>query len=243
MATSSPTTPSAIDAPVEKASAPGIMNLATTYAAEAQALSEQMVTRLPAQVLATLDADAKHLDAIDFQSRIVQPGQLAPAFALKNQRGEVVSLERLLAEGPVVLAFYRGEWCPYCNLQLRGYQRSIAEIRALGARLVAVSPQTPDHSLSMAEKNDLDFDVLSDPGNDVASSFGLVFTMPASTREIYLDLGNDLAEYNGESTWELPAPGTFVIARDGTTVFARADGDYRKRTEPAEILEVLARLR
>ncbi len=154
-----------------------------SYDTEAEALRAQMVTRVPARLLAMLDADADYLSSIDFQARIVQPGQNAPAFALRNQRGDVVSLDDLLADGPVVLAFYRGEWCPYCNLQLRGYQRIIPEIRARGARLVAVSPQTPGHSLSMAEKNGLDFDVLSDPDNVVARSFGLVFTIPASMQD------------------------------------------------------------
>ena len=228
--------------PNTKGTSVAITDQTTSYTAQVQALREQLVTRVPAELLATFDADAERLSTIDFQSRVVQPGRTAPTFSLENQRGTIISLDSLLAEGPVVLAFYRGEWCPYCNLQLRAYQSVLREIRAKGARLVAVSPQSPDHSLSIAEKNELAFDVLSDPGNSVARTYGLVFSIPASMRDAYLNVGNDLSTFNGESSWELPAPGTFVIARDGTIAFARVDGDYRKRTEPAEIIEALSRL-
>ena len=140
----------------------------------------------------------------------------------------------------MVLTFYRGTWCPYCNLALRAYQRALPDIQALGAQLVAISPQIPDESLSMVEKNDLAFPVLSDQGNNVGRQYGLVFAFDAETRERYLGMGNDLVHYNGNDAWELPMPGTFVVGQDGIIKLAWAKADYTQRLEPAEILAALA---
>jgi peroxiredoxin len=126
---------------------------------------------------------------------------------------------------------------------LRAYQQRLPEIRACGAQLVAISPQRPDQSLSMAEKNALEFEVLSDEGNRVARQFGLVFPLVERLRQIYTDVGGiDLRVYNGDDSWELPLPGTFVIARDGTVQLAYVDADYTRRLEPVEIIESLQRL-
>lgn len=173
----------------------------------------------------------------------VKQGDKAPDFALPNVNGETVQLSQLLAKGPVVLIFYRGGWCPYCNLALRSYQAILSEIQLAGATLVAVSPQTPDNSLSASEKWELSFPVLSDNDNTVARAYGLVFTVPSEVLGIYQKIGIDLLKANGNDKWELPIPGSYVIAQDGTITLAFIDPDYTHRLEPAAILTALDQLK
>jgi peroxiredoxin len=152
-----------------------------------------------------------------------------------------VLLSALLRKGPVVLIFYRGEWCPYCNLQLRTFQAHLDQIAALGAQLVAVSPQTPDHSLSMAEKNDLGFLVLSDVGAKAIDRYGLKYEVDAETRALFNAVGNDVAAHNGPGGWVLPATATFVIGVDGAVRYANVRGNWTERAEPADVLAALSR--
>jgi peroxiredoxin len=178
---------------------------------------------------------------VDFAARAAKVGEAAPEFTLPDQTGEQVSLRGALDQGPVVLTFYRGEWCPYCNLQLRTYQGALEEFGKRGVRLIAVSPQTPDHSLSMAEKNKLEFSVLSDAGNATARAYGLVYEIDETMRETYLKVGTDPLDFNGgdRRSWELPATATYAISAGGLIVFARVDGDFRNRTEPVDVLNAL----
>jgi len=154
-----------------------------------------------------------------------------------------VRLSELLQHGPVVVAFYRGGWCPYCNLELRALQKSLTEIQKLGAQLVAISPQTPDSSLSTQQKDELQFRVLSDKHSAVARQFGLVFTLPEEIRTIYKGFGHDIAARNGDDSFELPFPATYVIGQARTIHFAFVNADYTKRAQPAAILKVLRELR
>ena len=154
----------------------------------------------------------------------------------------MIALPEALHSGAVVLAFYRGGWCPYCDLQLRAYQSALPTIVQLGARLIAVSPQLPDGSLSTAEKNRLEFDVLSDVGNGVARSFGLVYSLPEELREALRSNGKDLTGINGDESWELPVPATFVIAPDRRVMLAHVDVDYRRRLAPEDIIAALRSL-
>jgi peroxiredoxin len=163
----------------------------------------------------------------------------APDFSLPNTAGEQVTLSTLLVSGPAVVTFYRGGWCPYCNLQLRAYQAILPEISALGARLVAISPQLPDRSYETAEKNLLGFDVLSDAGNHVARDFGLVYSVPDELRAVFLSIDKALPGINGDDSWELPIPATYVMAEDRRIALAFLDVDYRNRLEPDEILTSL----
>ena len=189
-------------------------------------------------MLATFDREIEALVRSGIAASGLRAGVLAPDFTLPNVDGRPVTLYALLAQGPVVLTFYRGEWCPYCNLQLRAYQAGLPQIRELGARLVAVSPQTPDNSLTTAEKKGLTFPVLSDAGNAVARRYGLVFSLSQTLRAV----SADLPAYNGDDSWELPMPGTFVIAPDGTVQLAFVDVDWTRRLEPAAILDALRQL-
>ncbi len=173
---------------------------------------------------------------------VLAVGDAAPDFDLPSVRGRMIALSKALHDGPVVLAFYRGGWCPYCDLQLRAYQSALPTIVDLGARLIAVSPQLPDGSLSTAEKNGLEFDVLSDVGNGVARSFGLVYSLPEELREALRSNGKDLTGINGDESWELPVPATIVIAPDRRVTLAHIDVDYRRRLAPEDIIAALRSL-
>ncbi|WP_420455109.1 peroxiredoxin-like family protein [Rubrivirga sp.] len=171
-------------------------------------------------------------------------GDRAPDFELPDAMGQTVRLQDLLVDGPVVLTFYRGAWCPYCNTQLRDYQDALAQVEATGARLVAVSPQSPDSSMSMAERNDLAYPVLSDAGGEISSAYGLLFQVDDETRARYHAVGVDLERYAGaapgtDAAWALPVPATYVIDRSGTIRAAFVEADYTQRASPRQILDAL----
>jgi len=168
-------------------------------------------------------------------------GDSAPDFELKNALNQPVKLSALLQGGPVVLTWYRGGWCPYCNIQLRYLQSYLPQFKAAGGTLVALSPELPDKSLDTTEKNNLEFEVLTDYNNEVARQFRIAFTLNDELIEIYNDF-HKLETYNGVATNELPVPATYVIGTDGIIKYAFVNTDYRKRAEPAEILEVLKNL-
>jgi peroxiredoxin len=193
----------------------------------------------PPEVLAGLAAEIKKLAESGIARHALQVGAKAPDFTLPDAHGKPVTLSALLAEGPAVVTFYRGGWCPFCDLQLRAYQGVLRAIHALGAELVAVSPQTPDYALSDVEKKQLTFPVLTDKGNRVARDFKLVFTLSDALRELQTHFGSVLPKFNGDESWELPMPGTFVLDRHGIVRFASVDPNWMVRVEPAVILEAL----
>lgn len=169
-------------------------------------------------------------------------GDLAPLFDLPNQQGMQISLERRLRNGPVIIVFYRGAWCPYCNLTLRFYQRELHRITKIGGSLIAISPQLPDRSLQTAEENSLGFDVLSDVGSAVAATYHVAFRLPPALRDLYQEIGHPLPESNGGGQWTLPVPGTFVIGSDRRLLLTHIDPDYRNRLEPSLAIDALATL-
>jgi len=170
-------------------------------------------------------------------------GEKAPNFELPNPEGKTISLATLLDKGPVVVTFYRGSWCPYCNLQLRALQASLAEIHALGATLVAISPEVPDDSMSTNEINSLGFSVLTDQDATVASHYGVAWEVPAFLIEhMEVDRKLDLKKINNGNGSILPIPATFVVGTNGLVQWSYVDVDYRTRAEPEEILEALKKL-
>lgn len=213
-------------------------NQNTTLEQQMQAFQAQLATQAP-QAVEQFRQHINTLMASGAATNVLQVGEKAPAFVLPDALGHQVSLTGLLQQGPVVVTFYRGEWCPYCNLQLRAYQQILPQIKELGASLIAISPQTPDHSLSLSEKHELAFSVLSDQGNQVARQFGLVHSIEEQTRSLLKSLGADIPAFNGDESWELPVPGTFIISRDGTIRLTYADADYTHRLEPSTLLESL----
>jgi peroxiredoxin len=194
-----------------------------------------------------LQANAQTLSdlvASGLSASALREGDVAPDFSLPDARGHVVALKTLLDHGPVVISFYRGGWCPFCNLELRSLQRVLPEIVQMGASLVAISPQLPDNSLSTQEKNQLRFPVLSDVGNIEAKRFGIVFTLPTVLVEANRATGRDLVEINGEAgAAQLPMPATFVIDKSGVIRLAFVEEDWSKRLDPDIVVDTLRGLR
>lgn len=201
--------------------------------------AKDFAAKVPAEVRQVMDEAGEDVNAIFASQTHLDVGDQIPEFTLSDARGNSVAVGDLLANGPLVVAFYRGGWCPYCNLELRALQAALPEFKARGAELVAISPETPDASLSTAEKNELEFTVLSDVGAKVAEQFGLVFTLPESLRPVYEQFGIDVPAHNGDDTFQLPVPATYVIGTDGSIKFAFANPDYRQRAEPSLILAAL----
>ena len=170
----------------------------------------------------------------------IKVGQKATSFELPDPTGNSISLEALLAKGPVVLTFYRGGWCPYCNLQLRALQARLEDIQALGATLVAVSPQVPDGSMTQDEISEIDFVVLSDQDAKVASQYGIAWEVPDFLLDhMRVDRNLDLETINNGNGSVLPIPATFVLNSDGVVTWRFVDVDYRTRAEPDDIINAL----
>lgn len=210
-----------------------------TLAIDLQTQRESFLSTIPQSTQTLMQEATTALEQSRILEKILTLGDTIPYFSLPNATGEIVNMRELLAQGPVVIAFYRGGWCPYCNLELRALQQALASIQGTGATLVAISPETPDNSLTTQEKNELEFQVLSDRDNQVAREFGLVFRLPASLLPIYEDFGIDLIAHNGNNHFELPIPATYVVRQDGTVKYAFANVDYTKRAEPSEIVNAL----
>ena len=175
--------------------------------------------------------------------RSIKAGTQAPDFTLLDARGTAVKLSHLLEQGPVVMTFYRGQWCPYCHMMLRAYQQALPQLQAGGATLLAISPQTPHHSRALAEKLELTFAVLSDMGNQMARQFGLVFTLDEAVRGAYKQVGADLPRFNGTDSWELPMAGTFLVDHSGIVRLAFVDPDFTRRLDPSVIFARLEELK
>ena len=195
--------------------------------------------KFPPETLAVMQGATKDLIASGIAEQSASEGSAAPDFSLPNANGDPVASEALWGDGPAVVSFYRGGWCPYCNVELKALQDRLPDIEALGARLVAITPETPDNALSTQEKNEIGFDVLSDDGNRVASAFGLSFRLPDAVNDIYKGFGIDLEASNGEGSQTLPVPATFVIGKGGKVIKAFVDADYTQRLEPDEIIAAL----
>lgn len=170
-------------------------------------------------------------------------GDKAPSFRLPDADGHWIDSAELLAKGPLIVTFYRGVWCPYCNMDLQAIQALLPELQKEGTQLVAISPQTAANSRRSARENKLGFPILSDAHNDIAAAFGLRFKLPDYLIDLYKNVfSNDLALVNGDDSWTLPMPARFVIARDGTILYAEVNPDYTRRPDPEELLPVLGNL-
>ena len=199
---------------------------------------------IPAQIIETMQRATAELVASGAAKRAAKVGEKAPFFVLKDPDGKSVSLVELLADGPLVLTFYRGAWCPYCNADLQALQAALPELEKYGVKLVAISPQIAPNSRRSQRENKLTFPILSDPGNEVAAAFGLRFKLPDYLADLYKSVfKNDLAVANGDQSWTLPMPARFVIAQDGTILYAEVNPDYTRRPDPEELLPALQKLK
>jgi peroxiredoxin len=187
-------------------------------------------------IASMIAGDIDDLRATGILDRVAKPGELWPTAALRDAHGQPFDLTGRLTQRPAIITFYRGGWCPYCNLELRAWQLRLGDIRAAGADLVAISPELPDHSLTTAEKNELAYPVLSDLGGALAACLGIRFMLSDTVQPFYERAGHALPERNGDGVWALPIPATFVVAKGGRIAAAFVEPDYRKRPDPAAVL-------
>jgi peroxiredoxin len=207
------------------------------------ALKTEFETNLaPPAVVEVMHRATDELIATGAQNRALKAGDVAPDFTLPDPDGQLVSSKTLLAKGPLVVTFYRGVWCPYCNFDLSALEQARAEIEARGASLVAISQQTAANSRKSQRQNGLGFPILGDHGGELAAQFGVRWSLPADLREVQKALGADLAVFNGEDSWTLPMPARYVIAQDGVIAYAEVNADYTRRPEPSAIFPILEQL-
>lgn len=208
---------------------------------ELQALAAGFAKKAPAEMRAAFAQGIDDVRRTGLVETAKNVGDAAPTGALAGPAGETVRLDSLWADGPVVVSFYRGGWCPYCNLQLKALQRSLGELEGAGAKVVAIAPEIAEKAAETASKNQLDFLVLTDQDNRLAKAFGIVFELPEVIKPIYENrIG--LASYNGNEDNELPLAATYVIDREGVIRWAFLDADYKKRAEPANIVAAVKAL-
>jgi len=190
--------------------------------------------------LAISERAVEDLFATGVEERILPVGATAPDFALKDSNGKTLRSAELLELGPLVIKFFRGRWCPYCMTELETWRDLYGQLRERGALLVAIGPQVERQSDFMAGQHGLPFPILSDPGNKVAEQFGLVYTLPDTMREYYRSILVNIPFVNGDQSWRLPLPATYVVAKDRKILFAEAHADFRVRPEPEEVLSVVS---
>lgn len=207
-------------------------------------ITEQTRSLVPPERLATSERAITELLAADLEKNILPIGALAPDFALPDANGRIVRSSDLLALGPLIVKFFRGRWCAYCMTELEAWRNLYPEVRALGALLVAISPQTIHQNDLLIQHaaqqgRSLPFPVLSDPGCAVATEFGLTYTVPAYHQKHYRSILVNLPFMNGDPQWRLPLPATLVVRADRTIIFSQAHADFRVRPDPEEVLSVL----
>lgn len=203
------------------------------------ALTAKLRAMVPAERLAVIDRAAEELSQSGLAERARQTGDQAPSFELPDGDGMPWRSEDLLRSGPLVIVFYRGRWCAYCNAQLSALQEIHPKLAEAGASLVAISPQTQKHSYMTRDMHKLRFPVLSDAGNQVARKFGLVYRLSPEMQAMYESIMTKLPGYNGDQSWELPLAASYIIQSDGKISWSRIDADWRKRPEPEELLGIV----
>lgn len=222
---------------------------AATPAAETLSLTTQLhalkqgaLQRVGPERVALVEGAIAAIRASGITQRALRAGNQAPDVVLPDALGRPTSLASLWQQQALVVVFYRGDWCPYCNLALRAWQREADTLEQLGATLVAISPLTADNSLTTSQKNELAFPVLSDSSLQAAEAFGIHFTLPDVLVKLYQGMNIDIPAANGTDHWNLPVPATYAIDRSGRIVFAHVEVDWRERADPADVLAVLQQL-
>ena len=203
------------------------------------AFKKDFVSKVPEAVVETVGRATAQLNASGQAERAVPLASTLPPFRLQNQDRQEVQLSNLLAKGPLVVSFFRGGWCPYCNLELEALSEVTPQIREIGADIVVITPQVPERSAEMRRVKKLEFDLLTDVGLKYADQLGLAFTMPDDLVEVYKGFKLDIPGYNGDDSWRLPLPTRLVLKSSGEIISRNVETDYTRRPEPEETLEVL----
>ncbi len=199
--------------------------------------------RETAAIRAAYDDFLAHLDGMEIARRALGVGQSMPPFLLPDAEGRLVASEDLLQRGPLVVTFFRGSWCPYCTMPVEMLEAVLPDVKAAGATLVALTPETGGRTLVTKRSLKLSYEVLADVDNIVGLQFGIVFRTPAMYRTLLEHAGIDLAERHGNPGWFVPIPATFIVGRDGVIRYAWVNVDFTQRAEPSEIVRVLRELR
>jgi peroxiredoxin len=197
---------------------------------------------VPRSIIETMHRATAELIASRAANRAKKIGDKAPGFSLKDPEGNIVSSAELLKTGPLIVSFYRGVWCPYCNFELQALEAAKPEFEKRGASLVAISPQTPPNSRKSVRQNKLTFPILSDTKGQVGAAFGLRFQLPDYLIELYRGLKTDLPAFNDDASWTLPMPARYVIGQDGAVLYADVNPDYTRRPEPEDMISALEKL-
>jgi peroxiredoxin len=211
----------------------------TDLAAQIQQFNIELATQVPQEVLDTFGKSIQDLKTKNIEEKSIKIGETMPNFSLKNAKNEIVNSSDILKNGKMIIAFYRGSWCPYCNLELKVLQEKIAEFKEKNASLVAISPQSPDNSLTIIEKHNLTFEVLTDKDNTFARQLGIVFELQDFVLPFYNALGIDLTNFNKNNDNSLPIPAVFVVNEDGKIIYKFADANYMNRIDIDELLKTL----
>jgi len=217
-------------------------SLATVNLNEQLRRMRDSAQRMPPEKKKILDEAIENLRQSGLMEKALKVGQTMPAFSLPNAHGQIIRLQDLLKNGPLIVTFYRGSWCPYCNVQLNSYQRHLADFRRLGANLVAITPEKPDLTLLTEEKKELKFEILTDKDNELARKLGLVYGVTGELKALYKQLGVDLEKSQGNSDWQLPVPATYIVSKTGKVVYAFVNVDYTRRADPQDLLRALEQL-
>ena len=206
---------------------------------EIQKFEDELSLKESPEILKHLRDYVLKLSQSGLAAKALTTGDKAPMFTLVDMHDREIVFSDLLKQGPVVINFYRGDWCPYCNLELRSFQKALPEISALGATVVSISPQLLCGTLLATEKFMLTFELLSDVGNVVAHKFGLVFKLDMKMIPVYKHFCVDLPAVNGDDSYELPIPATYIIDTHGMIVKDYVNADYTKRLDPEEVIKFL----
>jgi peroxiredoxin len=214
---------------------------------DTRSLREQFAERkeliskyVPPEIQAIHSRNIAELKQGGISGRALSIGTKAPAFKLSDHNGKPISSSELLSKGRLVICFFRGRWCPFCVGQLEAMNVILPQIEASGASFIAISPQTVQQSFFMADQHRLKFPLLSDAGNKVARQFGINYRVPDYQQAMYKRVFINLPFTNGDSSWELPVPATYIVDHDSTIVFASHNADYTERPEPSDILQKLS---
>jgi peroxiredoxin len=233
---------SSIRKPSRKLQGEPTMSLqAKLYAFKADFEAGKPHYNVPRSVIETMHRATAELIASGAAQRARKAGDVAPSFSLKDPEGNIVSSDELLKKGPLVVSFYRGVWCPYCNMELQALEAAKPAFDKYGASLLAISPQTAPNSRKSVRQNKLTFPILSDAKGKVGAAFGLRFELPDYLIELYKSLKNDLPTFNDDPSWTLPMPARYVIGQDSTILYSEVNPDYTHRPEPEDMIPVLQR--
>lgn len=213
-----------------------------SLSADLKSTVEAVRSAVPAPIFAAIGASISDLAASGIADRAAKAGSTVPLNVLPDLDRNAVDLKRLARKGPLVLLFYRGGWCPYCNVTLRAFQKVLPQITQAGASIVAITPEVASSAQETADRNGIGFPVLIDKGNAYARSLGLVFALPESLRPQYRQIGIDLPDWNGDDSHELPLAATYIVDATGTVRWSFVEADFTTRAEPADVLAALARL-